>query len=462
MNPYIYSQTEALPGHTGAVLCALYCEEVDMFVTGGDDASIRLWPITDVDPASEEENLKSNGKPAGKAAAPAQPQASQPPMVLREHADRVTGLVAYGSTIGSVSWDLSIRLWDLKAALRDIRNLEEPKSAHVIVDAHDDYILSMAHAPEHEQIASASADQGVKLWSLAAMTESEPGEGELHADGTRSPLPFESRRAKMLCGVLKGHAADVSHVKWNAVHGLWVTGSEDHTVRCWTPEGEQKYEIRPPGDAVTALAIDANGFILVASMDSAVRVYDVETQEVVQQHTGHSDAVRCIIHVKEKQQYLTASWDRTIRVWRAHSPAVKHSVRADGEEGAGAPASTDAGSGATGGEAGEEEEEFVPYSTKFPLIEPKWLADRGKGSGDKFMRKVTKEDGGKGRTKKGDADDALTTKPPQGLAAELSKLEDRLKMELKVEHAGTGAAAGTDRRGGRRQGGMAQSRPRGK
>jgi hypothetical protein len=89
-------------------------------------------------------------------AAPAQPQASQPPMVLCEHTDRVTGLISYGSTIGSVSWDLSIRLWDVHAALRDMRNLEEPKSTHVIIDAHDDYILSMAHSPELEQIASSS------------------------------------------------------------------------------------------------------------------------------------------------------------------------------------------------------------------------------------------------------------------------------------------------------------------
>ena len=50
-------------------------------------------------------------------------------------------------------------------------------------------------------------------------------------------------------------------------------------------------------------------------MDRAVRVYDVETREVVQSHLGHSDAVRSILHVPEKEQYITASWDRTIRVW---------------------------------------------------------------------------------------------------------------------------------------------------
>ena len=31
-------------------------------------------------------------------------------------------------------------------------------------------------------------------------------------------------------------------------------------------------------------------------MDKAMRVYSPNTCEVVQQHAGHSDAVRCIIH----------------------------------------------------------------------------------------------------------------------------------------------------------------------
>ena len=54
MNPYIYSQTDGLPGHAGAVLCALYCADADMFVTAGDDAIIRLWPLgNDIDPNAD-------------------------------------------------------------------------------------------------------------------------------------------------------------------------------------------------------------------------------------------------------------------------------------------------------------------------------------------------------------------------------------------------------------------------
>ncbi len=73
----------------------------------------------------------------------------------------------------------SIRWWDLKAVLRDVSNSEEPRSSHVILDAHDDYLLSVAHAPELEQLASASADQGVKIWQAQGSTNLPPS----------SPLP---------------------------------------------------------------------------------------------------------------------------------------------------------------------------------------------------------------------------------------------------------------------------------
>ena len=468
MNPYIYTQMDTLAGHSRAVLSALYCEAMDMFITGGDDCTIRFWPNNEIDLNADPQAEEGGSSKRGGKEQPQQPQATMPPLVLREHSDRVTGLVCYGSTIGSISWDLSVRLWDVRTNLAEIAAGEEPKSSHVILDAHDDYILSCAYSPELHQLATASADQGVKLWDLNV--DVEPVEGGVNPDGTMNISVPEGRLGKALCGVLRGHAADVSHVRWNTPHRLWVTGSEDHTVRCWTADGLQLHEIRPPGDtSVTALAIDMYGFVLVATMDKAVRVYDVETQEVVQQHYGHADAVRSILHVPQKGQYLTASWDRTIRVWTHYTPPQSwHKHRAEverarmleesleeGEEGAegsvhaaavaaaAAPgAEPDGGAHSGEDEEGEEEgeeegvsgegagaaaeeEEFIPYSVRFPLIEPKCIADRGKGGGDKFMRKEEKK--GKGAGKKGEQEEQ--SKPATGLARELNLLEERLKSQ---------------------------------
>jgi len=353
--------------------------------------------------------------------------------VYEEHTDRVTGLVCVDTTLASVSWDLSLRLWDLTS--------EVAASTHVIQNAHDDYILSVAYSPDLQQIGTASADQGVKLWDYTADTS--PAKGQAAPDGyaaeTGAPslaewmgnVAFvpEGKLGKRCCGVLMGHTADVSHVKWNSIKKCWVTGSEDHTVRLWSPEGEQIVEIRPPGDAITALAIDQKlGYILVASMDRAMRVYSPTTAEMVQQHTGHSDAVRCIIHVAEKRQYITASWDRTIRVWRAYT---QRDVDGDGipdlpDERAVAVRAND------DGQPDEEETEGreLTYAEKNPLREPKWLKDHDKQrAGDKFLKKVSTEEDKQRNRKKKQADEEAS-KNVTGLSLKLQELEHTLKSQI--------------------------------
>ena len=205
MNPYLYSNSESLAGHQGAVLCALYSDALNAFITGGDDHSIRVWPV-----AADEPGADAKEK---------QPGEQTQTRVLSEHSDRVTGLVCIGHTLASVSWDLTLRLWNLNEALQP----DQGASSHWVDNAHDDYILSLAYSDELQQLATASADQGAKLWDLTADTE--PSDV---LEGYSVP---EGRKGKRCCGVLLGHTADVSHIKWNPVHNLWVTGSEDYSVR---------------------------------------------------------------------------------------------------------------------------------------------------------------------------------------------------------------------------------------
>lgn len=199
-----------------------------------------------------------------------------------------------------------------------------------------------------------------------------------------------------------------------------------------------------------------------------MRVYEPTRQELVQQHHGHSDAVRCILHVPEKQQYITASWDHTIRVWRAYAGPEKGGGgggRAAARGGAAAE-----GAAPKGGELAEEasgaadvgtpaEEEHTPtYAELHPLREPKWLSDRNKGGGgDKFLKKSSNEDTREKRKKK-QAEDELAAKSVNGLALELAKLEERLLNE--IEHK---PPSKEDRRGGRgneRMRGMRGGQPR--
>ena len=511
MNPFLYSATETYLGHKGAVLCAIYCAELDAFITGGDDGTIRLWPqhdpSEDIVPPEEETGQAAAATPAAEGgegggeggsarATPHSARAASPPgggereapqltllqqqqaqqasqQVLRDHSDRITGLVCHGTTLASVSWDLSLMLWDLAPSAHGAR----VSSTHVVEMAHDDYILSVAYAAELGQYATCAADQGVKIWDAAV--DVEPGEGTAEGEAGGSSVP-EGKLGKRLVGVLLGHTADVSHVAWNSFHRQWVTGSADQSVRLWSADGACVAELRPPGDAITALEIDQlRGLLIVASMDRAMRVYEPTRQELVQVHHGHSDAVRCIVHVPEKEQYITASWDHTIRVWRAYKPESEKKGK-KGKGGAGAVAAGKGGdedaaaaaaapSGAEGGshpgggggpdEASAEaaaaaaaaaeafEEERVPtYAELHPLREPKCLSDRTKGAAEsKFLKKVSTEDSREKRKKK-QAEEEMAAKSVNGLSLKLAELEHSLKTNYERQEK---PPSKEDKRGGR-------------
>ena len=93
--------------------------------------------------------------------------------------------------------------------------------------------------------------------------------------------------------------------------------------------------------------------------------------------------------------------------------------------------------------AGDAEEEDVPYSVRFPLVEPKCLADRGKGGvGDKFMKKDSDERTKRSK-KKGADEDASSAKMLTGLALELARKEAELRVQYGL---GDDKAGGDPRR----------------
>ena len=79
---------------------------------------------------------------------------------------------------------------------------------------------------------------------------------------------------------------------------------------------------------------------------------------------------------------------------------------------------------------------------KHPLIEPKCLADRGKGGGgDRFMKKAADQDEKSKRKKKGADDDSAGALAKTGLSYELNKLE----LELRHRYATADEKAAPDK-----------------
>ncbi|KAL8562628.1 hypothetical protein ACOMHN_011200 [Nucella lapillus] len=224
--------------------------------------------------------------------------------VLSEHLSCVTSLVIVGrehnqdtTYVLSGGWDRRICLWDIEAGiLKDVcRQPGTSVPAHTLEIVCDGIITDMAYSPRNNEFAYSSSDKMVYI-------------RKFNTSGGRM----------LLMNTLQGHEAEVTAVEWSRVYSKWITGSEDGTVRIWNGSGMNECEqVLSINKGVSCLCVDQTIGSIVVAIQNNIRVYDPEFYRLVQSNLGHADSVRSIIHIPERNQYVSCSWDNTIRVWNA-------------------------------------------------------------------------------------------------------------------------------------------------
>lgn len=111
-------------------------------------------------------------------------------------------------------------------------------------------------------------------------------------------------------------------MRWSTSHGgLWITASEEGTICTWNPTTQEPINtlclLKQP---ITTLFVDEdNDFVLLSHIfDHSIRVHPLGSLgEEVCSYKGHTDQVHSIIYLKERHQFISGSWDTTLRVWLA-------------------------------------------------------------------------------------------------------------------------------------------------
>lgn len=125
---------------------------------------------------------------------------------------------------------------------------------------------------------------------------------------------------------LRGHASDVRAVA-ALPRGAFATASRDATVCIWEPSAdggrlptEPTRVLRGHDHFVVTLAVlpvggDSGRALLASgSADKTIRIWDPTTGQCVCTLRGHTDAV-CSLSAAEGNRLVSASWDKTARVW---------------------------------------------------------------------------------------------------------------------------------------------------
>ncbi|EME40574.1 hypothetical protein DOTSEDRAFT_74204 [Dothistroma septosporum NZE10] len=218
--------------------------------------------------------------------------------------DAASSLLYSGGRDGVIcAWDLNLDLQDTTALDYDAKiTPSQPTTFRNQVQAHTHWINDIALAHSNEALVSASSDVTVKVWRPAATDGMPPQTIGLHSD------------------YVKTLAVPYSTCDWVASGGL------DRKISLWDLNGAgQKLGIDVAADEAASMLSKEKGSVyalaatnsLLASggPESTVRVWDCRTGKRVTKLVGHTDNIRDILVSQDGSTILTASSDRTVKVW---------------------------------------------------------------------------------------------------------------------------------------------------
>ena len=196
-------------------------------------------------------------------------------LIGHQNSVRDVGFSADGQLIATASADNTVKLWNRKG--------EELQT----LTGHEDGVTDVRFSADGQLIASASDDKTVKLWN-------RNGE-ELQT--------------------LTGHQGSVNAVRFSVDGQLIATVSVDKTVKLWNRNGELLQTLTGHQRSVNAVRFSADGELIAsASDDKTVKLWN-RNGESLQTLTGHKSWVRDVRFSADGQLIASASDDYTVKLW---------------------------------------------------------------------------------------------------------------------------------------------------
>eukprot|EP00200_Dunaliella_tertiolecta_P011847 CAMPEP_0202375406 /NCGR_PEP_ID=MMETSP1127-20130417/6090_1 /ASSEMBLY_ACC=CAM_ASM_000462 /TAXON_ID=3047 /ORGANISM="Dunaliella tertiolecta, Strain CCMP1320" /LENGTH=521 /DNA_ID=CAMNT_0048972873 /DNA_START=382 /DNA_END=1947 /DNA_ORIENTATION=- len=167
-----------------------------------------------------------------------------------------------------------------------------------VISAHREPCRSISIAPTDRKFVSASDDSTIKVHDFVK-------------GGVETTM--------------MGHGGDVRWVDWHPRMGLIASGSKDALTKLWDPRSHGTCVVTLHGHKNGIMQVKWNpnnaNWLLTASRDQTLKIYDLRTLRELGTYQGHSrDVTCCAWHPVHEELFVSGSYDGGINYWLASRP----------------------------------------------------------------------------------------------------------------------------------------------
>lgn len=219
------------------------------------------------------------------------PSVHTPPNIISQDINNLIPIITEEKTVKPP--DIEIKLPEKKPPLSPKKNIELIyKNWQCIynINAHSDWVRSLAITPDNQTLISGSFDSIIKLWNLS--------NGQLNYE-------------------LSDHSKGVFCLAISPDGKYFVSGGFDHIIKLWDLTNDELIdELIDHTGTIQCLAISSDNHTLVSgSFDETIKLWQIDTGELIDTLTEYAGPIYAISFSNDGKLIASGGGDGKINLW---------------------------------------------------------------------------------------------------------------------------------------------------